>query len=89
MNPLVDHRPIYHTCLKGPAAVIRLFEPSFGKSAVWEPPPPHQLEQRLAALSAQVDPLQLIVFKSASPNSQTNSTQNATAVLWQSAECRS
>jgi transposase len=58
MNPLVDHRTIYDTCLKGPAAVIRLFEETFGKSAVWEPPLPHQLEQSIVALSAQVDRLQ-------------------------------
>lgn len=58
MNPLVDHRTIYHTCLKGPAAVIRLFEEAFGKYAVWEPPTPHQLEQSVAALSAQVEHLQ-------------------------------
>ncbi|MGI9105474.1 MAG: IS66 family transposase, partial [Pyrinomonadaceae bacterium] len=58
MNPLVDHRTIYDICLKGPAAVIRLFEETFGKSAVWQPPLPHQLEQSVAALSAQVDRLQ-------------------------------
>lgn len=58
MNPLVDHRTIYDTCLKGPAAVIRLFEQAFGKFAVWEPPTAHQLEESVAALAAQVDRLQ-------------------------------
>lgn len=58
MNPLVDHRTIYDTCLKGPAAVIRLFEEAFGKFAVWEPPTAHQLEESVAALAAQVDRLQ-------------------------------
>ena len=47
MNPLVDHRTIYDTCLKGPAAVIRLFEDAFGKFAVWEPPTPHQLQDTI------------------------------------------
>jgi len=59
MNPLVDHRTIYDTYLKGPAAVIRLFEQAFGKYAVWEPPPSHQLEQSVATLSAEVERLQV------------------------------
>ncbi len=47
MNPLVDHRTIYDTWRKGPAAVIRLFEDAFGKFAVWRPPTPHKLQHTI------------------------------------------
>ena len=58
MNPLVDHRTIFDTWREGPAACIRLCERAFGKYAVWEPPTPHELEQTVECLSAQIARLQ-------------------------------
>lgn len=58
MNPLVDHRTIFDAWREGPAACIRLFERTFGKSAVWEPPTPHELEHTVECLSAQTARLQ-------------------------------
>jgi transposase len=49
---------IYQTYLKGPAALIRLFEQSLGTVAIYVPPDPNQQQRTIDAQSGEIDRLQ-------------------------------
>jgi transposase len=49
---------IYQTYLRGPAAVIRLFEQVFGTLALYGPPEPDQQERTIESQAEQLDHLQ-------------------------------
>jgi hypothetical protein len=54
----ISPRTIYDTYLRGPVAVIRLFEQTFGTNALSGPPTPDQQQQVIDSLVAQLDHLQ-------------------------------
>lgn len=45
---------IYQTYLRGPAAVIRLFEQALGTQAIYGPPPPDMQQRTIDALSEEI-----------------------------------
>jgi transposase len=49
---------IYDTYLRGPAAIIRLFEQTFSTHALCDPPMPSQQQEVIDSLGAQLDDLQ-------------------------------
>jgi transposase len=49
---------IYNTYRRGPAAIIRLFEQTFGMAALCGPPTPNHQQQVIDSLGAQLDSLQ-------------------------------
>ena len=49
---------IYQTYLKGPAALIHLFEQSLGSQAIYGPPDPDMQQRTIDAQAAEIDRLQ-------------------------------
>jgi len=49
---------IYQTYLRGPAAVIRLFEQALGTQAIYGAPTPDMQQRTIESLSEQIDRLQ-------------------------------
>jgi hypothetical protein len=49
---------IYQTYLRGPVAVIRLFEQTFGTLALYGPPEPDQQQRTIEGQAEQLDQLQ-------------------------------
>ncbi|MBA3321782.1 MAG: hypothetical protein H0T45_10115, partial [Pyrinomonadaceae bacterium] len=45
---------IYQTYLRGPAAVIRLFEQALGTQAIYGPPDPDQQQRTIEGLSEEI-----------------------------------
>jgi hypothetical protein len=56
--PLLSAYEIYQTYLRGPAAIIRLFEQTFGTLALYGPPEPDLQQRTIEAQSAEIDCLQ-------------------------------
>jgi transposase len=56
--PLLSAYEVYQTHLRGPAAVIRLFEQTFGTLALYGPPEPDFQQRTIEAQSAEIDLLQ-------------------------------
>jgi hypothetical protein len=60
MSPrLPDSMPwlIYQAYLRGPSALLRLFEDAFGRHALYGPPEPDQQQRTIDALSEQIEQL--------------------------------
>jgi transposase len=56
--PMPTDYEIYQTYLKGPGAVIRLFEQALGTVAIYGPPPPDDLTRTIAWQNQELDRLQ-------------------------------
>src|SRR5215216_419297 len=62
---LPDSMPwqIYQAYLRGPAALVRLFEDAFGKRALYGPPDPDQQQREIDALSEHIGRLKAQIEK--------------------------